>query len=168
MFRSSPNLHRRVRGDILLGPMFFVGFVAAMAIPAYRDYSIRSQVSEGFVLTSAIKTATAEYYLRELAWPASLKTLEFQRTPRGRYVAAVSMKNGTIVIRYGVRANALISRHRLTLRPTLDKQGDIVWSCGYSEDVGVDPGTGPASPHATDIARQYLPSSCRGVLPRQP
>lgn len=96
----------------------------------------------------------------------SLKDLEFQRTPRGRYVAAVTMNKGTIVIRYGVRANARISRHRLTLRPTTDKQGDIVWSCGYSDDTGADPASGPASPHATDIARNYLPGICRGVLPR--
>jgi type IV pilus assembly protein PilA len=166
MFRGSPKLRRRVRGDILLGPMFLASFFAAVAIPACQDFMIRSQVSEGFVLTSAIKTATAEYYLRELAWPASLEDLDFQRTPRGRYVAAVTMNNGTIVIRYGVRANERISRQRLTLRPTTDKQGDIVWSCGYSDDAGVDPASGPASPHATDIARNYLPGICRGVLPR--
>ena len=166
MPRSSPKLRRHAHGDILLGPLFFTGFFAAIAIPAYQDFMIRSQVAEAFVLTSAIKTATAEYYLRELAWPASLKDLDFQRTPRGRYVAAVTMKKGTIVIRYGVRANARISRHRLTLRPTTDKHGDIVWSCGYADDLGVDPGSGPAAPHATDIARKYLPSTCRGVLPR--
>jgi type IV pilus assembly protein PilA len=166
MLRGSPRLRRRVRGDILLGPMFLSGFFAAVAIPAYQDFMIRSQVAEAFVLTSAIKTATAEYYVRELAWPASLKDLDFQRTPRGRYVAAVTLKQGTIVIRYGVRANARISRHRLTLRPTTDEHGDIVWSCGYANDVGVDPGSGPASPHATDIARKYLPVSCRGAVPR--
>lgn len=167
MVRGSPRLRRHVRGDILLGPMFFAGVFAAMAIPAYQDYMIRSQVAEAFVLTSAIKAATAEYYLRELSWPASLKELDFQRTPRGRYVAAVTMNNGTIVIRYGVRANSRISRHRLTLRPTTDKHGDIVWSCGYSADAGVDPASGPASPHATDIARRYLPGICRGALPQR-
>lgn len=166
MFPNSPRLRRRVRGDILLGPLFFTGFFAAMAIPTYQEFMIRSQVAEAFVLTSAIKTATAEYYLRELAWPASLKDLEFQRTPRGRYVAAVTMNKGTIVIRYGVRANARISRHRLTLRPTTDKHGDIVWSCGYADDTGVDPASGPASPHATDIARKFLPVICRGVPPQ--
>jgi type IV pilus assembly protein PilA len=162
MFRSSPKLRRHVRGDILFGPMFFLGILAAIAIPAYQDYTIRSQVAEGLNLASAAKVAVAEYYASNGTWPANLKAAGFERVPRSNYVAAVTLDKGTVVIHYGRRANLLISRHRLTLRPTTTPRGEVVWSCGYSEDMGVDPKTGPAAPAATDIARKHLPAACRG------
>ena len=162
MKRNFPRLRSRARGDILFGPMFFLGMIAAIAIPAYQDYTIRSQVSEGLNLASAVKAAAAEYYATQGAWPATLKDLGFEKVPQGQYVAAVTLNKGTVEIRYGRRANALISRKKLTLRPTTGAQQDVIWSCGYSGDVGMDPGTGPAAPHATDIERKYLPSVCRG------
>lgn len=164
MFRSSPKLRRHVRGDFIFGPMFFFGILAAIAVPAYQDYTIRSQVTEGLNLAGAVKAATAEYYLTTGKWPASLKAAGFDRTPRGKYVGAVTIKNGIVVIRYGAQANGLISGLRLTLRPTITTTApeDVVWSCGYSQDPGDDPESGPAAPHATTIAQKYLPRSCRG------
>jgi type IV pilus assembly protein PilA len=162
MLRRSPRILRRVHGDILFGPMFFIGIIAAIAIPAYQDYTIRSQVTEGLNLASSIKVAVAESFAQTGAWPANLKQLEFERTPRGRYVASVTLRNGTIFIRYGGAANALLKGHLLTLRPTASPQGEVTWSCGYTPDQGDDPRKGPAAPHATDVSPKYLPSLCRG------
>ena len=162
MFRSSRKPRRHVRGDILFGPMFFLGILAAIAIPAYQDYTIRAQVVEGLNLASVAKVAVAEYYASNGKWPADLKAAGLERVPRGTYVAAVTLDKGTVVIHYGRKANSMISRHRLTLRPTTSPRGDVVWSCGYSDVMGVETDTGPAAPHATDIARKYLPAVCRG------
>jgi type IV pilus assembly protein PilA len=163
MLRSSHKLRRHLRGDILFGPMFFMGILAAIAIPAYMDYTIRAQVSEGLNLASAAKAAVVEYYAAHGAWPANLKDAGIERAMRGKYVGAVVIKNGTVVVYFGAQANGLIAHHRLTIRPTINARQDVLWNCGFSDDmVGADPDTGPAAPHATNIAPKYLPRSCRG------
>ena len=154
---------RRERGDVLFGPMFFIGILAAIAIPAYQDHTIRSQVTEGLNLASAVKAAVAESYAETGAWPANLKQLQFERTPRGKYVAFVTLKNGTILIRYGGRANPLLAGKQLSLRPTASPQQGVTWSCGYAADLGTDPDNGGAEPHATTVANKYLPATCRGM-----
>ena len=47
-----------------------IGILAAIAIPAYQDYTIRSQVTEGLNLAGAVKAAVAETYADRGAWPA--------------------------------------------------------------------------------------------------
>jgi type IV pilus assembly protein PilA len=47
-----------------------IGILAAIAIPAYQDYTIRSQVSEGLSLASGSKVAVAEFFQNEGALPA--------------------------------------------------------------------------------------------------
>jgi type IV pilus assembly protein PilA len=161
MYRSSPAIPRRMRGDVLLGPMVFIGILAGIAIPAYQDYTIRSQVSEGLNLAGAVKAAVAESFATHGAWPANLKQLGYTRTPRGQYVAYVIVKNGAIVIRYGGRAHALLAGHQLTLRPALSPQDAVTWSCGYAQTPGVVPEQDSAAFPATDVAPKHLPSVCR-------
>jgi len=52
-----------------------IGILAAIAIPAYQDYTIRSQVTEGLNLASAVKTSVAEYYAQNGTWPVGLVAL---------------------------------------------------------------------------------------------
>ena len=47
-----------------------IGILAALAIPAYQDYLIRSQASEGLAMASAAKASVAEYYANHGSWPA--------------------------------------------------------------------------------------------------
>jgi len=161
MVRSSPRSLRRMRGDILFGPLFFLGIIAAIAIPAYQDYTIRSQVTEGLNLASGVKAAVAEYFATKGVMPANLRALEFDRTPRGHYVASVTVKNGVVVIRYGGRANLLLADRQLTLHPTVSPQKAIIWNCGYTHVPAPDPAKGAAAPPTTDVLPKYLPSACR-------
>ena len=46
-----------------------IGILAAIAIPAYQDYTIRAQVSEGMSLTSGVRTAVSEFFQTEGTWP---------------------------------------------------------------------------------------------------
>ena len=48
-----------------------IGILAAIAIPAYQDYTIRTKISEVMVIASAAKTTTSEYYLSSGTMPAS-------------------------------------------------------------------------------------------------
>lgn len=156
------ELPRRSRGNALIGPVFFLGFFGAIAIPAYQDYTVRSQVTEGLNLAGSIKVAVAEAFATTGKWPRDLRELKFQQVPRGKYVMFAALNHGTVVIRYSGSAGKPIARHQLTLRPTVTAQGDVLWSCGFSPEQGTDPDTGAASPHATDIEPKFLPKACRG------
>jgi type IV pilus assembly protein PilA len=138
-----------------------IGILAAIAIPAYQDYTIRAQVTEGLVLANPVKTAVADRYASDLSWPESLDALGISQSTSGNYVAAITVERGTILIKYGKMANSLVANHVLSLRPTVTNTGDVVWACGYAASTGNDPPTGAAPQDRTDVAAKYLPASCR-------
>src|SRR5882672_1582564 len=90
-----------------------IGILAAIAIPAYQDYTIRAQVTEGLNLAGGVKTAVAEYYANYGTWPTALQgnaagQLGFTGAPSGKYVGgiALSAAGGSIIITYnGPQAN---------------------------------------------------------------
>ena len=167
MLRRSPRIRRAQRGDILFGPLFFIGFMAAVAIPAYQDYTIRAQVSEGLNLAAIAKASVAEYYAANGKWPANLAEAGIERIPNGRYVRSIIVNKGTIVVRYGAQAHPSVAGHRLTLRPVVDDQQNVIWTCGYREWIdGADPASGAAALHKTNIAQRYLPRACRSEAAR--
>src|ERR1700750_744654 len=84
-----------------------IGILAAIAIPAYQDYTIRSQVTEGLNLAGSIKAEVAEYFAQNGAWPTSITggagTLGHAVTevPSGKYVSGIAINTaGTLVITY--------------------------------------------------------------------
>src|SRR5882724_12787447 len=68
-----------------------IGILAAIAIPAYQDYTIRSQVTEGLSLASAVKAGVAEFYANYGSWPADLTALGYTSNPSGKYVTSVTV-----------------------------------------------------------------------------
>jgi type IV pilus assembly protein PilA len=154
-----------------------IGILAAIAIPAYQDYTIRSQVTEGLNLASAIKASVAEFYAQNGRWPTALGpsttagTLGMDTTPSGKYVSGLAVSNGTIQITYSgtppFQANANINGQRLDIRPTISgtsaaaSNGDVVWTCGKKAIVGVDPTAGGATADGTTVISKYLPANCR-------
>lgn len=136
-----------------------IGILAAIAIPAYQDYTIRSQVTEGLSLASAVKTSVAEVYADEGAWPANLAEAGITNSPVGKYVTGIAVDNGTIVVTYGDQANNNINGDTLSLKPYLSANNDVVWVCGNK----VAPGALVDSSGAVDTSldEKYMPSNCR-------
>ena len=85
-----------------------IGILAAIAIPAYQDYLIRSQVSEGLTMASAAKAGVAEFYANKGAWPTnnSAAGLGASTTIEGKYVSSIGILGGGINVKYGHEANA--------------------------------------------------------------
>jgi type IV pilus assembly protein PilA len=162
MKRRAPKLIARMRGTYMMGPSFFIGFFAAISIPAYNDYTLRSRVTEGLNLASSVKASVTEAFAETGKWPRDLRALKFDQAPRNKSVTFVAVNHGTVVIRFSNAAGSSLANQHLTLRPTLSADGDVSWSCGHGPDQGADPETGPASPHATTVQPKYLPASCRG------
>jgi type IV pilus assembly protein PilA len=148
-----------------------IGILAAIAIPAYQDYTIRAQVTEGLNLAGAVKASVAEQYANSGTWPVSLATLGITTVPLGKYVSGITVSNGTIKIVYSSaapqQANSNLNGLELDLRPTISgvaaatSNGDVVWTCGKKAIVGVDPASGAATADATTVTPKYLPSNCR-------
>ena len=138
-----------------------IGILAAIAIPAYQDYTVRAQVTEGLNLASDLKAAVAETYAQNGSWPTDNNAVGITATKSGKYVSQVILSTGTIQITYGIQANKNINGSILGLRPTVSNNGDVIWNCGYKASVGSDPSTSTAGTNGTTITAKYLPASCR-------
>jgi type IV pilus assembly protein PilA len=150
-----------------------IGILAAIAIPAYQDYTIRSQVTEGLNLAGAVKAAVAESYADRGVWPADNEAAGIMladnsgpATPSGKYVTGIQVATGTINITYGGQANANIATKVLSLKPKVSNNDDVIWLCGYNDGTNMSPAaieapSGPSADGATDIASKYVPASCR-------
>jgi Tfp pilus assembly major pilin PilA len=136
-----------------------LGFLAAIAIPAYQDYAIRTQINEGFLLTSQMKSAVVKKYVSTKSWPLSIEDLNLSQPMSGEYVAALAVDLGTISVTYGNRANSLIAGHVLSFRPSLTETGAVVWTCGHAS--GSENLDRPVGPNLTDMQPHFLPAECR-------
>ena len=141
-----------------------IGILAAIAIPAYQDYTIRAQVTEGLNLASAVKTGVAETFANTGVWPADNTAAggDNATLPSGKYVVSETVKAGTIQIVYGLQANTNIATlNRLDLRPTVSTNNDVIWTCGKHAVLGADPASGAATADGTTVVPKYLPQNCR-------
>lgn len=144
---------------IVLVGIALIGILAAIAIPAYQDYTVRAQVSEAFPLADQLKSAVVKHYQSEQSWPANIEELGLSQPVSGRYVATLSVDHGTVSVTFGNQVNSMVARHRLSFRPLLTDTGAVMWTCGYvkrSEDT--DSAIGP---NLTDVKPQFLPAACR-------
>ncbi|HGH6919610.1 TPA: pilin, partial [Neisseria meningitidis] len=75
-----------------------VGILAAVALPAYQDYTARAQVSEAILLAEGQKSAVTEYYLNHGEWPANNSSAGVASASdiKGKYVQKVEVNNGVI------------------------------------------------------------------------
>ncbi len=88
-----------------------IGILAAIAIPAYQNYTIRAQVTEGLNLMDGWKTQAAEYYANNGTFPTTAQVLASgQVTAAGKYVTGITSNLGGITATYGSQANATASR----------------------------------------------------------
>jgi type IV pilus assembly protein PilA len=139
-----------------------IGILAAIAIPAYQDYTIRSQLTEGPNLAGALETATAEYYANTGSFPTSNSTVGITGTITGKYVASEVLGANGILITYGgtqLNSNVVATGAVLYIYPTIDSNNDVIWNCGYKASVGTF--TGGITAGTTTVLPKYLPQNCR-------
>jgi type IV pilus assembly protein PilA len=145
-----------------------IGILAAIAIPAYQNYTIRAQITEGLSLADNYKTAVAEFYQNLGAFPqgtsltGSSTTIPMPGASQGKYVSAVTIDTkGNIEITYaGPQASAkLANGNVLYLNVGTDTNGDVAWVCGL-QSTTPPAGVTLNGAATTTIAPQYLPASC--------
>ena len=145
-----------------------IGILAAIAIPAYQDYTIRAQVSEGMNLAAAAKAAVAETFLNRGVAPVARVNAGMSATATdtsGKYVTSVAVTNGTITVTYGNEANAQIAAKTLQIVPYTTPDNSVAWRCGGApQPANTVIMTGAAWTGGTLAGAnyvKYLPSACR-------
>ncbi|AKP13536.1 Fimbrial protein precursor [Neisseria gonorrhoeae] len=142
-----------------------VGILAAVALPAYQDYTARAQVSEAILLAEGQKSAVTEYYLNNGEWPKDNASAGVASSPtdiKGKYVKEVEVKNGVVTATMksdGV--NKEIKNKKLSLWAKREN-GSVKWFCG--QPVTRDNKANDTVADAADkdkIETKHLPSTCR-------
>jgi len=115
-----------------------IGILAAIALPAYQDYTIRTQVSEGMSLMGGAKNGVADFWSDKGRFPPNNASAGVVATPTsitGSYVVSVTVVDGAITALYGKKANAKINGagNTCTLTP-VDNGGSLSWNGTCSFD----------------------------------
>lgn len=108
-----------------------VGILAAVAIPAYQDYTVRARVTEGLSLASSAKLAVEETYQSINAFPATQAATGYTSPTATNNVQSVVITGatGVITITYTAAAQSVV----LTLTPTPDAAtGGLTWRCAVN------------------------------------
>ena len=160
-----------IAGIFLLALVPIFGILAAIAIPAYQDYTVRAQVTEGMVIASDFKNEVALFAGENRRWPtdpadAGLDEDAGQRADDARYLEAIDLSNGTITLTYGKEANPQIQGKRLSFRPYVTEGNDVLWLCGRDAEppdayFDFEEGGQQSDRGITSMADKHLPASCR-------
>ncbi len=146
-----------------------IGILAAIAIPAYQDYTIRSKVTEGLNLAASAKVAVAEGFqsndIAGVSAAASAWNSEFTPT---KYVQTIKIDSTTGVITVTYSANTpQISGNTLTLSPFINKvaltsgqAGQIDWACSSAQS-STAASEGMTVTATGTLPPKYAPSQCK-------
>ncbi|HEY9937596.1 TPA: pilin [Neisseria meningitidis] len=144
-----------------------VGILAAVALPAYQDYTARAQVSEAILLAEGQKSAVTEYYLNHGKWPGGNSDAGVASSSeiKGKYVKEVEVANGVVtatMLSSGV--NKEIQGKKLSLWAKR-QNGSVKWFCGQpvtrADNKATDDGVTAAATGTDKIDTKHLPSTCR-------
>lgn len=119
-----------------------IGILAAIAIPAYQDYTVRARVTEGIQMASSAQLAVSESAITNNALPANQAATGYTSPAPTTNVASITIADTTAVIT--ISYTPVAGGGTVLLTPKLSANGDVTWSCSA--------GTQP---------KKYLPASCR-------
>ncbi|HFA9727609.1 TPA: pilin [Neisseria gonorrhoeae] len=146
-----------------------VGILAAVALPAYQDYTARAQVSEAILLAEGQKSAVTEYYLNNGKWPENNTSAGVASSDKikGKYVQKVEVAKGVVTATMASsNVNKEIQGKRLSLWARR-QDGSVKWFCGQpvkrdANNANNDAVTADNGGNGNEkIETKHLPSTCR-------
>ena len=150
-----------------------IGILAAIALPAYQDYTIRSKVSEGMIAASSAKATVSEAFQSDsLAGVQAASAAWLPANTASKYVTSVGVAaNGVVTVTYLATAgNGLptgLNGQTLNFTPFVGgaalaatSVGAIDWAC-TSTGTATATGRGFGAAAAGTLPARYAPSECR-------
>jgi type IV pilus assembly protein PilA len=123
-----------------------IGILAAIAIPAYQDYTIRAKVTEGINLASAAKVSVSEFRISQANWPTGAGTAGFDGDMDTQYVRRISTSgSGSLTVTFSPTIGI----------PGVAGESTIVFQGSYNAAAVEWNCTGG------DMPAQYRPANCR-------
>ena len=158
------NIQKKQQGFTLIELMIviaIVGILAAIALPAYQDYTVRAKVSEAMVTLAEAKTTIAEFYSANNYFPANAGNAGINTNPDTDIVASLlyasSRADGGPVLQAVVK-EAIIPNgsgtYSFVLSGVTASGNRIIWVC--------KPDNANLAANATVMESKYLPANCRG------
>lgn len=135
-----------------------IGILAAVALPAYQDYTVRAKLSEVILAASSCRTTIEEVYQSASSGPGANNWGCENASQSSTYVNSIATNANGVVTVQATGINQLGANVNITLTPYIDANNAITaanigspvykWVCG------------PAAANGVDV--KYLPGSCRG------
>jgi type IV pilus assembly protein PilA len=116
-----------------------IGTLAAIAIPAYQTYTIRTQITEGLSLSATARHAVSEYVMDHGSWPANNADagVADQHDIKGRYTEHINIIDDVVEIQYGFEAHALISNETVEFTAATSP-GSVTWTCASGGSISTN------------------------------
>ncbi|MEN8665208.1 MAG: pilin [Polycyclovorans sp.] len=131
-----------------------IGILAAIAIPAYQDYTLRAKVTEGVTAAGAAKASVADFYAANNAFPTTNAEAGLDATPAS-YATAIIQDlsvgaDGVITVAFKAIGGGVTAGDTLTFTPKATTAGAIEWDCDAAAGDG-------------SLPDKYAPANCRGA-----
>jgi type IV pilus assembly protein PilA len=146
-----------------------IGILAALAIPAYQDYTIRSKVTEGLNLAASAKVAVAEgFQSNDLPGVTAAATAWNNGFITTKYVTGINIATATGVITVTYSANIpQVSGNTVLLSPFVNgaalaagATGNVDWACtSFTKATATALGMGTAG--TGSVPAKYVPTQCK-------
>ncbi|MGB3287906.1 MAG: pilin [Burkholderiaceae bacterium] len=144
----------------LMVTVAIIGILGAIAVPAYQDYTVRSQVTEGLSLASGAKVQVAEYYSNHGEFPESNEDLGFNGATGSLISKTEIHEEGEIRTIFGSGANKAAQGKTLSLFPWPTESENLKWDCeGTLDEKHMPTGCGQQAEPTTTIVQRTVECS---------
>lgn len=137
--------HKQKKGFTLIELMIsvaIVGILSAVAVPAYQNYIVKAQVSEGMSLSGGAKIFINDYYTQYGKLPQTSEEAGLPSTV-GSYIASLSIQEEKIVVTFKNTSHQELMGKSLKIEPVATNKNNLTFECSSDE-----------------IPKKYLPANC--------